>query len=65
MPSVTMMPGIGFLRSSYFMHMCVHSHIQLSLIFSVSKKAKAVPLLTMKVLMGRGGIAPTHSRPRH
>jgi hypothetical protein len=28
-------------------------------------KAKAVPLHTMNVLGVRGGIAPTHSRPRH
>jgi hypothetical protein len=26
---------------------------------------KAVPLHAMKALGGRGGIAPTHSRPRH
>jgi hypothetical protein len=31
------------------------------------KKAngKAIPLQAMEVLGGRGGIAPTHSRPRH
>jgi hypothetical protein len=28
-------------------------------------KAKDVPLHAMKALGGRGGIAPTHSRPRH
>jgi hypothetical protein len=28
-------------------------------------KGKAVPLHVMKALGGRGGIAPTHSRPRH
>jgi hypothetical protein len=28
-------------------------------------KAKAVPLHAMKALGGRGGIASTHSRPRH
>jgi hypothetical protein len=28
-------------------------------------KAKAVPLHATKTLRGRGGIAPTHSRPRH
>jgi hypothetical protein len=28
-------------------------------------KGKAVPLHAMKALGGRGGIAPTHSRPRH
>jgi hypothetical protein len=26
---------------------------------------KAVPLHAMEALGGRGGIAPTHSRPRH
>jgi hypothetical protein len=29
------------------------------------KKGKAVPLHSMEELGGRGGIAPTHSRPRH
>jgi hypothetical protein len=29
------------------------------------KKGKAVPLHAMGTLRGRGGIAPTHSRPRH
>jgi len=29
------------------------------------KKGKAVPLHSMEALGGRGGIAPTHSRPRH
>jgi hypothetical protein len=28
-------------------------------------KAKAVPLHATDMLGGRGGIAPTHSRPRH
>jgi hypothetical protein len=28
-------------------------------------KRKAVPLHAMEALGGRGGIAPTHSRPRH
>jgi hypothetical protein len=28
-------------------------------------KAKAVPLHAMEEFGGRGGIAPTHSRPRH
>jgi len=30
-----------------------------------SKSKKAVPLHAMEALGGRGGIAPTHSRPRH
>jgi hypothetical protein len=29
------------------------------------KKGKAVPLHAMEALGRRGGIAPTHSRPRH
>jgi hypothetical protein len=29
------------------------------------KKSKAVPLHAMEALVGRGGIGPTHSRPRH
>jgi hypothetical protein len=32
---------------------------------SAVKKGKAVPLDAMEALGGRGGIAPTHSRPRH
>jgi hypothetical protein len=32
---------------------------------AVKVKGKAVPLHTMEALGGRGGIAPTHSRPRH
>jgi hypothetical protein len=31
----------------------------------VKGKGKAVPLHAMEALGGRGGIAPTHSRPRH
>jgi hypothetical protein len=35
-------------------------------IYSVNeKKGKAVPLHAIEALGGRGGIAPTHSRPRH
>jgi hypothetical protein len=33
--------------------------------FHYQVKGKAVPLHAMKALGGRGGIAPTHSRPRH
>jgi hypothetical protein len=33
--------------------------------YFVYSKSKAVPLHTMEALGGRGGIAPTHSRPRH
>jgi hypothetical protein len=31
----------------------------------VKVKSKGVPLHAMDALRGRGGIAPTHSRPRH
>jgi hypothetical protein len=31
----------------------------------ISIKGKAVPLHAMEALGGRGGIAPTHSQPRH
>jgi hypothetical protein len=31
----------------------------------VTSKSKAVPLHAMEALRGRGGVAPTHSRPRH
>jgi hypothetical protein len=31
----------------------------------ISKKSKVVPLHAMEALGGGGGIAPTHSRPRH
>jgi hypothetical protein len=31
----------------------------------VKKKGKAVPLHAMEAFGGRGGTAPTHSRPRH
>jgi hypothetical protein len=33
--------------------------------FVIPKKSKADPLHAMEALGGRGGIAPTHSRPRH
>jgi hypothetical protein len=31
----------------------------------ILSRGKAVPLHAMEALGGRGGIAPTHSRPRH
>jgi hypothetical protein len=37
-------------------------HLGLS---SGKKKGKAVPLHAMKAPGGKGGIAPTHSQPRH
>jgi hypothetical protein len=36
-----------------------------SLQVKVKIKGKAVPLHAMEALGGRGGIAPTHSLPRH
>jgi hypothetical protein len=41
----------------------VNKHIHCLII--CYKKGKAVPLHAMEALGGRGGIAPTHSRPRH
>jgi hypothetical protein len=43
---------------------CVWSDYYLNF-WSVIKQSKAVPLHTMMALGGRGGIAPTHSWPRH
>jgi hypothetical protein len=52
----------------------LYVNVNYSLVFNSSydfrltcatKKVKAVPLHAMKSLGGRGGIAPTHSRPRH
>jgi hypothetical protein len=39
--------------------------INIETIPSNKKKSKAVPLHAMEALVGRGGIAPTHSRPQH
>jgi hypothetical protein len=36
-----------------------------SVLKDVKSKSKAVPLHAMEALGGRGGTAPTHSRPRH
>jgi hypothetical protein len=42
------------------------SHFSITWFVNFSKgKGKAVPLHAMEALGGRGGIAPTHSRPRH
>jgi hypothetical protein len=35
------------------------------IIYSFVTKGKAVPLHAVEALGGKGGIAPTHSRPRH
>jgi hypothetical protein len=45
----------------------LNCYIFSSIIFSLcsKKKSKAVPLHAMEAFGGRGGIAPTHSRPRH
>jgi hypothetical protein len=49
----------NYLRGTavYTLHMFPHSYYYI--------KSKAVPLHAMEALGGRGGIAPTHSRPRH
>jgi hypothetical protein len=48
---------------------CVLSTVTLvkhnSALLKCKKVSKAVPLHAMEALGGRGGIAPTHSRPRH
>jgi hypothetical protein len=41
---------------------CIYIYIY---IYISKVKSKAVPLHAMEALGGRGGIAPTHSRPRH
>jgi hypothetical protein len=33
--------------------------------YNCGKKGKAIPLHAMEAFGGRGGIDPTHSRPRH
>jgi hypothetical protein len=37
----------------------------ISLMMEAVNTSEAVPLHFMEALEGRGGIAPTHSRPRH
>jgi hypothetical protein len=61
---------VGILKS--FLGSCERSSCQhaLSNVFCTdhiwyTTKGKAVPLHAMEALGGRGGIAPTHSRPRH
>jgi hypothetical protein len=43
----------------------LHTRRRENLKSHIVKKGKAVPLHAMEALGGRGGIAPTHSRPRH
>jgi hypothetical protein len=51
--------GRAKLESTCLVYVCMQ-------IFTcVSKVSKAVPLHAMEALGGRGGIAPTHSLPRH
>jgi hypothetical protein len=52
-------------RPKYRWWDCVYGDIRKFKIQNWELKAKAVPLHAMKALGGRGGIAPTHSRPRH
>jgi hypothetical protein len=44
---------------------CVCVYIYIYIYIYIYKVSKAVPLHAMEALGGRGGIAPTHSRPRH
>jgi hypothetical protein len=45
--------------------MCVRKWIAFIWLRTGSSKGKPVPLHAMEALGGRGGIAPTHYRPRH
>jgi hypothetical protein len=45
----------------YTKHACLHN----ALLDYILRKSKAVPLHALEALGVRGGIAPTHSRPRH
>jgi hypothetical protein len=49
----------------YPLYLCVYVRCISVFMSWVKKKGKAVPLHAMEALGGRGGIAPTHSRPRH
>jgi hypothetical protein len=44
---------------------CLHHTQESHTVRVYSGTGKAVPLHAMKALWGRGGIAPTYSRPRH
>jgi hypothetical protein len=53
-------------RYPFFASKIASAHITYICLKHKSKvKSKAVPLHAMEALGGRGGIAPTHSRPRH
>jgi hypothetical protein len=56
--------GHGRLLTNVFQFI-IHSSPFHSTLFSLFFLSKAVPLYAMEALMGRGDIAPTHSRPRH
>jgi hypothetical protein len=50
---------------TFFTDMCIHYILMKSVLnYCMSEHAKAVPLHTIKALVGRVDIAPTHSRPR-
>jgi hypothetical protein len=49
---------------SYILASCFSTNDK-KLSYTVYVKSIAVPLHAMEALGGRGGIAPTHSRPRH
>jgi hypothetical protein len=50
--------------TDYFFKFLCWVHVELRQM-PQKAKGKAVPLHAMEALGGRGGIAPTHSRPRH
>jgi hypothetical protein len=57
--------------SAHFSQFILRAYVSRFVIISptsrneVKGKGKAVPLHAMEALGGRGGITPTHSRPRH
>jgi hypothetical protein len=48
-----------------YIYIYIYIFIFVLLMITFKGKGKAVQLHAMEALMGRGGIAPTHSRPRH
>jgi hypothetical protein len=65
-----MVSGWMWLAGSQFSHNDLNYWLTANLktlfqLYGLHNKSKAVPLHAMKALGGRGGIAPTHSRPQH
>jgi hypothetical protein len=54
-----------FCNLHLFGNLQIHFYKLICISKSKVKISKAVPLHAMEALGGRGGIAPTHSRPRH